>query len=90
MAKLPSPRQLPVLLLLDALMAAREHWDMLSPAERARLQALLVSSRGRRQNLTKREQLEVRRLAKKLDLPGLGRTIVGSGQRHRRGPFGRR
>lgn len=69
---------------------ARDHWGKLTPGERAHLSALVRKSRGRRANLTARERAELRRLAAKLDLPGLGRSMAPVARRLRpragRGP----
>ena len=54
----------------------REHWDKLTPGERAHLAALLRKSRARPGNLTPGERRDVRRLAAKLDLPALGRNLA--------------
>jgi hypothetical protein len=69
---------------------ARDHWERLTPGERAHLAALVRKSRGRPGNLTARERGDLRRLAAKLDLPGLGRSVApvarGLRGRPRRGP----
>lgn len=84
---MPKFKALPWLVVLDAVLAARDHWHQLTPAERARLQRLVVASRGRRGNLTRREQDELRALARKLELVRLGRDLVpriAAGRRRRR------
>ena len=63
--------------------AAREHWRLLAPAERARLRELLATSRGRRRNLSGPERTELRALTRKLELLALGRRVA-TGQRRRR------
>jgi hypothetical protein len=69
---------------------ARDHWGKLTPGERAHLSALVRKSRGRPGNLTARERGDLRRLAGKLDLPGLGRSAAPVARRlrprPRRGP----
>jgi hypothetical protein len=86
MRKLPSPKAVPWLLLLEGVTTARHHWQRLTPEERAHLQRLVVASRGRPGHLGTRDRLELRRLAKKLDLPGLGRDLVPlAGRARRRG-----
>jgi hypothetical protein len=62
--------------LFDALAVAREHWEKLTPGERAHLSALMRKSRGRWGNLTPSERRDVRRLVGKLDLPSLGRNLA--------------
>jgi hypothetical protein len=64
----------------------REHWDKLTPGERAHLAALLRKSRARPGNLTPGERRDVRRLAAKLDLPALGRNLAPMARRLRLGP----
>jgi len=64
----------------------REHWDKLTPGERAHLAALLRKSRARPGNLTPGERRDVRRLAAKLDLPALGRNLAPLARRLRLGP----
>ena len=70
----------------DALVVAREHWDKLTPGERAHLAALLRKSRARPGNLTPAERRDVRRLAAKLDLPTLGRNLAPVARRLRLRP----
>ena len=65
-------------------LAARAHWQLLTPAERARLQTLLRESRGRWRNLTSPERSELRALTRKLELASLGRRVA-TGHRGRRG-----
>jgi hypothetical protein len=55
----------------------KRHWDKLTPAERRQLQRLVRKSRGRPSNLSVKERLTVRRLVRKLELPELGRGLVG-------------
>jgi len=65
---------------------ARDHWDKLTPGERAHLSALVRKSRGRPGNLTARERADLRRLAAKLDLPALGRSVAPVARRLRPRP----
>jgi hypothetical protein len=51
-------------------------WNALSSKERARLAQLLRESRGRVGSLSTRQRLELRKLAKKLDLRGMSRELV--------------
>lgn len=75
MVRLPL-RGAPWVLVLQAALAAREHWGVLKPAERADLARLLRTARGRPANLSANEKAELRRLVVKLDLPGLGRDLM--------------
>jgi hypothetical protein len=53
-----------------------KRWNALTAKERARLAQLLRESRGRVSNLSTRQQLELRKLARKLDLKGMSRELV--------------
>ena len=79
----PALRAVKWAVLFDALVVAREHWDKLTPGERAHLAALLRKSRARPGNLTPAERRDVRRLAAKLDLPTLGRNLAPVARRLR-------
>ena len=84
--RLPALRAIQWAVLLDALVLAREHWERLTPGERAHLAALLRKSRARPGNLTPGERRDVRRLAAKLDLPTLGRNLAPVARRLRLRP----
>jgi hypothetical protein len=75
-ARLPARRAIPWALLFEAVVVARDHWHKLSPGEREHLAALVRKSRGRPGNLNASERRDVRRLAAKLDLPGLRRDLA--------------
>lgn len=75
MAKLPI-KGVPWLVVIQAAMAAREHWGVLTPRERTELARLIRATRGRTSNLTAKEQAELRRLIGRLDLPGLGKDLL--------------
>ncbi|MCW3011133.1 MAG: hypothetical protein JWO90_1537 [Solirubrobacterales bacterium] len=75
MPKLPI-RGTPWLLVIQAALAARDHWSVLTPEERTDLARLLRATRGRPSNLTAREKAELRRLVGRLDLPGLGKDLL--------------
>jgi hypothetical protein len=77
----------PWALLLRGGMIVGKRWSALSSKERARLAQLLRESRGRVGNLSTRQRLELRKLARKLDLRGVGRELmplVRRGKRSRR------
>ena len=76
---------------MELMVIARDHWEKLTPGERAHLSALVRKSRGRPGNLTRGERADMRRLATKLDLPALGRNVAPVARRlrdvrGRRGP----
>ncbi|HSS56746.1 MAG TPA: hypothetical protein VLK59_01970 [Solirubrobacteraceae bacterium] len=86
MSRLPARRAIPWAVLLEVMVVTREHWERLTPGERAHLTALLRKSRARPGNLTPGERRDVRRLAAKLDLPALGRNLAPVAQRLRLRP----
>lgn len=83
MAKIPI-KGAPWLLIIQAAVAAREHWGGLTRVERTDLARLLKNARGRPSNLTAHEKAELRRLVGKLDLPGLGKDLVPIASKRRR------
>jgi len=67
-------------------------WRALSEKDRSRLSRLVRDSRGRAGNLSEKERAELRKLAGKLDLKGMGGELVtlvrggrAKGKRRRRG-----
>jgi len=82
MAKIPI-KGAPWLLIIQAAMAARKHWGVLTPSERTDLARLLRTTRGRPANLTAHEKAELRRLVGKLDLPALGKDLLPIASRGR-------
>jgi hypothetical protein len=66
----------PWAVLLRGGMIVSRRWSALSGKERARLAALLRESRGRLSNLSTRQRLELRKLARKLDLKGMSRELM--------------
>jgi hypothetical protein len=78
-AKAPSRlRVLPWAALLQAVVAVGRHWRELSEKDRARVSGIVRDSRGRLGNLSSKERDELRKLVRKMDLPGLGRDLLGS------------
>jgi hypothetical protein len=53
-----------------------KRWTALSSKERARLAQLVRDSRGRVGNLSVKQRMELRKLARKLDLKGIGRELM--------------
>jgi hypothetical protein len=81
----------PWLALVRGTMVVGKRWTALSSKERARLAQLVRESRGRVGNLSVKQRLELRRLAHKLDLKGLGGELLalvrggrGRGRKHKR------
>jgi hypothetical protein len=62
--------------LLQGWMIVGRRWGALSRKERARFAGLVRKSRGRVGNLSVRERLELRKLARRLDLKGMGRELI--------------
>jgi hypothetical protein len=77
----------PWLTLARAAMIVSRRWNALSAKERARLAQLVSESRGRVGNLSLKQRTELRKLARKLDLKGMGRELwpLFRGGRGRRG-----
>jgi hypothetical protein len=68
--RLPGLRRVPLarlVLLGELAMLAKIHFERLSPAERRRLVLLLRNARGWPQNLSEREQRELKKLVAKVE-----------------------
>lgn len=76
MPRIPRVRAVPWLVVAELAMAARRHWHLLEPAERARLRDLVTRSRGRRGNLTPDEREDLRYLVRRLEPGGLAREAL--------------
>jgi hypothetical protein len=81
-------RALPWAAALQALVVVGRRWRGLSVKDRERLRGLLAESGGRVNRLTAKERKELRKLAGKLDLKGMGRDLLAL--RRGRGLRGRR
>ena len=80
-------RALPWAALLQAGFVIGRRWRGLSQKDRARLSSLVRDSRGRLGNLSEKERAELRKLAGRLDLKGMGSELAGlarSGGRRRK------
>lgn len=79
-------KALPWAALLQAVVVIGRHWRELSEKDRARLSGLVRDSGGRLGNLSGKERAELRKLAGKLDLKGIGSELTGlaRGRRTRR------
>ena len=80
-------KAVPWALLLRGGVIVGRRWAALSAKERARLGQLVRQSRGRIDNLSVKQRLELRKLVRKLDLKGIGRELMPlvSGARRSRG-----
>jgi uncharacterized membrane protein len=82
----------PWLTLTRAAMIVSRHWNALSAKERTHLTQLVTESRGRASNLSLKQRAELRKLARKLDLKGMGQELwpLFRGARGGRGRRGRK
>lgn len=71
-----APRAVPWAVLLRGGMIVGKRWTALSAKERARLTQLVRESHGRVGNLSVKQRLELRKLARKLDLTGISRELL--------------
>jgi hypothetical protein len=85
-------RAVPWAALLQGTLIVGRRWAALSEKERARFTELVRRSRGRVRNLSTKERLELRKLAHKLDVRGMGRDLAPLvlRRRHKRGRKRRR
>jgi hypothetical protein len=83
-------KALPWAAALQAGMVVGDRWRRLSEKDRLRVRSLLRQSGGRPGNLTSKERRELRQLAGKLDLKGMGRELLplARGRGRRRGRRG--
>jgi hypothetical protein len=77
-------KALPWAVLLDAAAVVNSHWHELKESERNRLGVLIRKSKGNPSNLTKRERDELRKIAGKLDVPGMARDLIPFARRLRK------
>ncbi len=82
-------KALPWLAMLQAVVVIGQRWWALSEKDRTRVTNLVRDSHGRLGNLSTKERAELRRLAGKLDLKGIGLELTalarsGRGRRKRR------
>jgi hypothetical protein len=83
-------KALPWAALLRVGFAVGRRWRSLSERDRSRLTELVRRSRGRLGNLSSGERKELRKLARKLDLRGMGDELRGLLRGKRRGKWGKR
>jgi hypothetical protein len=77
MPKMPLGRKaVPWMLMLEAAMMLRTHWDRLDDQDRRELGRIVKKSHGRPQNLTKNERSELVRIVRRLDLITAGRKLM--------------
>jgi hypothetical protein len=79
-------KALPWAALLQGAVVVGRRWKALSAKDRVRIKELLAESGGRINRLSDKQRTELRKLAGKLDLKGMGKELVGLGRgRGRRG-----
>jgi hypothetical protein len=69
-------RAIPWAALLQGSVVVGSRWRRLSASERERARTLLRASRGRLDRLSTKERKELRKLAEKADLKGMGRELL--------------
>ena len=85
--KVQKARALPWAAALQAAVIVGRRWKSLSEKDRERIRSLLSESGGRVNRLSSKERNELRKLAGKLDLKGMGRDLMalrGRGRLRRR------
>jgi hypothetical protein len=86
MARLPSVRTLPWLVLLELARTTKSHLDdNLSAADRRRVGAIARRTKGDVRRLTERDKAELKRIAREMNLAMLARDLVPSAVRLRGG-----
>jgi hypothetical protein len=69
-------RRIPWAMLLQGTLIVGSRWQRLSAGERERVRTLLSASGGRVDRLSPKDRKELRKLADKLDLRGMGRELL--------------
>ena len=69
---MPRLRAFQWMILLDVVLVARQHWELLEPADKRRLTEIMRNAR----NLSARDRKDLRRIASKLELLGAGRELM--------------
>ena len=82
-------KALPWAAVLQAGMVVGDRWRRLSEKDRLRVRTLLRQSGGRLSNLSAKERKELRQLAGKIDLHGMGRELLPLARGRGRGRRGR-
>ena len=81
-------RAVPWAAILQGVFVVGRRWQKLSSKERERLKELVAESGGRINNLSTKQRKELRKLAGKLDLAGMGKELMAlrvvRGRRRRR------
>jgi hypothetical protein len=85
-SRVDKAKALPWAALLQGVVVVGRRWKGLSASDRQRIKKLLAESGGRVNTLSAKQRKELRKLAGKLDLKGMGRELVAlrGGRRGRR------
>jgi hypothetical protein len=81
---LTATKGLPWALVLDVAVVVNSHWQGLKESERRRAAELIRKSKGNPRTLTKRERDELRKIADRLDVPGMARDLIPFARRLRK------
>jgi len=85
-SRVDAAKELPWAALLQGAVVVGRRWKALSAKDRERIKALLAESGGHISSLSSKQRKELRKLAGKLDLSGMGRELIalrGRGRRRR-------
>ena len=75
-SKFGRTKALPWLMIGQAAMVARDHWQKMDPADRARATELLKQSKLRPAGLTPAQRKELTEIVRRADLKKLGRDLA--------------
>ena len=84
-SRVDAAKELPWAALLQGAVVVGRRWKALSAKDRERIKALLAESGGRISSLSAKQRKELRKLAGKLDLSGMGKELMALRGRGRRG-----
>ena len=84
-SRVDAAKELPWAALLQGAVVVGRRWKALSAKDRERIKALLSESGGHLSSLSAKQRKELRKLAGKLDLTGMGRELMALRKRGRRG-----
>jgi hypothetical protein len=77
-------RTMPWLLLLETAWTVQRHLrENLDPDDRRRVADIARRTKGDPRQVTDRERADLKKIAGKVDLPGLGRSLLPYGRRRR-------
>jgi hypothetical protein len=71
-------------MVLEAATVFNSHWRNLKESDRRRVAELVRKSKGNPRALSQRERDELRKIAGRLDVPGMARDVLPFGRRGRK------